>query len=86
MQKSVVSVRGQTVIPKEVRELLGVEPGSEIRWFVRDGVVTIRAVPKDPVHAMRGVLKGKGSFGEFIAEREADRQRERELENRQDTH
>lgn len=81
MQESVVSVRGQTVIPKELREQLGIESGTRIRWSVKDKTLVVRLVPTNPVDALRGVLKGKGSTEELLEERGAERDKEeRKLE------
>jgi AbrB family looped-hinge helix DNA binding protein len=76
--------RGQTVVPKKIRDAMGIEEGSTLVWQVEDGRARVFALPKDPVRALRGILKGKGpTFDEYLAERNAERQRERELEERQ---
>jgi AbrB family looped-hinge helix DNA binding protein len=81
--QSVVSVRGQTVIPKEIRTALGIEPGTKLFWFLDDDVIKVRVMAADPVRALRGILKGKGSTAELLAERRADRDREEaQLEER----
>ncbi len=74
--KSVVSVRGQTVIPKEVREALGIRAGTKVEWLLQDGSVRVFPIPENPVRALRGVLKGKGSTAELLAERRAERDKE----------
>jgi AbrB family looped-hinge helix DNA binding protein len=80
--KSKVSVRGQTVIPKEIREALGIKPNTKLYWKLQDGVATVRPLPDDPVAASIGILKGKFSFEDFLRERNEERARERELEER----
>ena len=41
---SKISVKGQTVLPKEVRERLGVGPGDKLRyWLVAEGVCIEKA-------------------------------------------
>jgi AbrB family looped-hinge helix DNA binding protein len=37
-----VTSKGQTTIPKEVRDKLGLSPGTRIEWRVEDGTATIR--------------------------------------------
>jgi len=37
-----VTSKGQTTIPKEVRDRLGLEQGTRIEWSVEDGKATIR--------------------------------------------
>jgi AbrB family looped-hinge helix DNA binding protein len=81
IEQSGVYNRGQTVIPKAIREALSIEYGTRLNWEVREGVIHVMPIPKDPVGALRGILKGKGpTFEEFLADRNAERQRERELE------
>lgn len=37
-----VTSKGQTTIPKEVREQLGLHTGTRIEWIVEDGKATVR--------------------------------------------
>ncbi len=46
-----VSVRWQTVIPREVREAFKIEPKSKLEWEVRDGCIYIYPIPADPIRA-----------------------------------
>jgi len=83
MPKSKVSVRGQTVIPLEVREALGIEPNSELAWSVEDGVIVAVPIPKDPVEASIGMFAGRGfTLEDFLADRRAEREIERERDER----
>ncbi len=78
MKQSKVSVRGQTVIPQDLREALGIKPNSEIAWSARDGVLIGVPIPADPIAASLGMLKGSGfTFADFIADRNRDRELER---------
>jgi bifunctional DNA-binding transcriptional regulator/antitoxin component of YhaV-PrlF toxin-antitoxin module len=78
MMQSKVSVRGQTVIPQELREQLGIKPETKISWWARDGVLLGVPIPDDPIAASRGMLKGSGlKFQDFIAERNKERELER---------
>ena len=80
-EESRVYERGQTVVPKRIRDAMGVEEGSTLTWEVHDGVAHVIAIPKDPVRALYGIMKDRGpTFEEYLAERNAERQRERELE------
>lgn len=74
--QSKVSVKGQTVIPKEVRKALGITTHTLLYWKIQDGSVSVYPIPADPVRASVGVLEGKGSFQEFMEERQAERRRE----------
>lgn len=82
-QTSSVYERGQTVIPKAVREALAIEYGAKLRWEVREGAIRVVPVPTNPVRALRGVLNGTGlTFQQFMAQRQTERLRERKLEER----
>ena len=81
MNQTVVSVRGQTVIPQEIREQLGIRPKSKLVWSAQDGVITVIPIPEDPIEASFGMLAGTGyTLEDFVAER----RQERALERKQD--
>jgi AbrB family looped-hinge helix DNA binding protein len=81
--KSKVSVRGQTVIPKAVREELNISQETVLEWKVKDGVVVVMPLPADPIEASYGMFKGKGSVVDDVLNmRKEERKKERELEER----
>ena len=51
-----VSPKFQVVIPKEVREKLGLQPGQELSVFVVEGSIRMR-VPGS-LKSLRGIAKG----------------------------
>ena len=58
MLESRITTKGQTTLPKAVREALGVRPGDRVRYIVLDGEVRIRAVR--PIQRLFGVLAHDG--------------------------
>lgn len=46
LASSAVTSKGQTTIPKEVRDALGIKEGTPLRWQLKDGVLTVRAKTK----------------------------------------
>ncbi|MEA3459993.1 MAG: AbrB/MazE/SpoVT family DNA-binding domain-containing protein [Chloroflexota bacterium] len=75
--RTTVSVRGQTVIPRPIREALGITPATQLEWRVKDGVILAFPIPSDPVRAAVGVLKGRGpTTEELLAERKMQREKE----------
>lgn len=85
-QESRVYERGQTVVPKQIRDAMRVEEGSTLVWEVQEGVAQVIVIPTDPIRGAIGILKGKGpTFEEFLADRNAERARERELEANEET-
>lgn len=51
-----VSPKFQVVIPREIRESLGLEPGQKVQAFEYDGRVEF--IPVRPAKTMRGMLRG----------------------------
>lgn len=67
------SSKGQIVIPKKIRQMLGIKPGKKVFIQVVDQHVEISPIPDDPVKALRGILKGGPSLAEeLLAERKKD--------------
>ena len=60
MSRATVSSRGQTVIPKPVREHLGLKPGDEVEFIVRDdGEVVVKPATED-IRKLKGILYRAG--------------------------
>ena len=51
-----ISPKFQVVIPKEVRERLGLKPGQKVQTIVFDD--RIELIPIKPIKKMKGFLKG----------------------------
>jgi AbrB family looped-hinge helix DNA binding protein len=57
--ESAITVKGQTTIPKPIREHLGLKPGDRVKFFIHpDGTVVL--LPKVSVTALRGMLRQQG--------------------------
>ena len=53
MLESGITTKGQTTLPKAVREALSVEPGDRVRYVIEDGHVRIlKAGPADRLFGM----------------------------------
>lgn len=73
--QSTVSVRGQTVIPRHIREALGITPNTRLEWTIKDGVIIVQPVPLDPVGVSIGILRGRGlSTADLLEERKRERE------------
>ena len=60
MPTSTMSSKGQTVIPKAIRERLGLQPGDAVDFVVQDdGEVVLRPALED-VRRLKGVLRRAG--------------------------
>ena len=59
MVESAVTSKGQTTLPKPVREALGIGPGDRVRYVILDNG-EVRILPVRPVSHLFGVLKYDG--------------------------
>ena len=58
MQESTVTSKGQTTLPKNIREALDIQPGDKLRYLLADGEV--RLIRARPVLELAGMLKRQG--------------------------
>ena len=58
MIESSVTKKGQTTLPKPVRELLGLQAGDRVRYVIADGEV--RILPVRPISRLFGALRHNG--------------------------
>ena len=69
--RSTITSKGQTTIPKAVRERLGVDYGDEIDFVVQsDGSVLVKAATRN-VSALKGILHRKNMRAVTIDEMQA---------------
>lgn len=80
-----VGVKGQVVIPKAIRERIGIRPGDEVAFDSDDQEVRIRRVADvdanraDRIKALRGIWSDEDNGTDALL---AERRKERELEER----
>ena len=68
--KTIVSSKGQVILPAAMRAKLGIKPGSHIHFELRGAELVIK--PELPLSAYRGMLKGY-DLGDIEPEKEPDR-------------
>ena len=58
MSSARVSSKGKVVIPQEVREALGIQPGDELDFTVDEGgVMVVRVAGRIPLERLKGAWK-----------------------------
>lgn len=57
MSKAIVSLKGQIVIPAELRKKYGIKPQGEVEILDKEGIIYLIPLPADPVKSLRGRLK-----------------------------
>lgn len=58
MIESGITSKGQTTLPKAVRDALSVQAGDRVRYIIRDGEV--RIMPVRPISRLFGILRRDG--------------------------
>ncbi len=61
MASTTVSSKFQVVIPKEIRETLGLRSGEKLQVIAKNGVITM--VPERRLRDLRGFVKGIDEAG-----------------------
>ncbi|MDX1661750.1 MAG: AbrB/MazE/SpoVT family DNA-binding domain-containing protein [Gemmatimonadota bacterium] len=67
--KRKVTTKGQVTIPKALRDRLGIRPGDEVEFEIRDGHATLRRVAeRDPIDALVGLIKEPIDVDRYLVE------------------
>jgi len=77
-----VGIKGQIVIPKAIRDEIGIKPGDEVTFEPNGAEVRVRRVEDDPERRVNEIkiLRGLWSGGAGTDELMKERRRERETE------
>jgi len=76
IETSVVTTKGQLVIPARLRRRFGIKKGTIVTFVEDDGRIILQPVTREFIRGLRGSLKGEPSALAALLE---ERQREREL-------
>jgi AbrB family looped-hinge helix DNA binding protein len=73
-----VGEKGQVVIPKAIRDVVGIHPGDEVDFELRDGeVVLVQDVRMEEPKPLGGRFAGSGMLEAHMADRAKERERDR---------
>lgn len=70
MQESTVTIKGQTTLPRDVRQALGLQPGDRLRYLILDGG-EVRLLRSRPLMSLAGLLGDRVTRPRSLEEIEA---------------
>ena len=76
MDISVVTTKGQIVIPRRIRAKFHIKKGTRICFEPRNGEIVIKPLTPDYFEKMAGILKGGKLTQSLLEERARDKERE----------
>ncbi len=79
METSVLTVKGQLLIPKRIRNKYGIKSGVKVIFEETEKGVVIRPMNENYFKSFRGILKSTGNFKEEMKKMKAE---EKKLEER----
>jgi AbrB family looped-hinge helix DNA binding protein len=78
--RTVISSKGQVVIPAELREQLGLEKGTPATWTEEQGRLVLTPITERILDEIQGFLKPRPGAPSMFEEHFKERKREREKE------
>ena len=76
METSVVTVKGQVVVPVNIRRKFGIKKGTKIAFIEQNGRLLIQPLDKNYFESLAGIL---GTEGKMLKSLMEDKKRERDL-------
>ncbi len=74
--ETIVSRRGQTVVPAAIRLRHKIKDGDHLVWIDDGEIIRVIPVPADAIAALYGRGKGEGLTKKLLEERAKDREKE----------
>jgi AbrB family looped-hinge helix DNA binding protein len=75
IETSVVTTKGQLVIPARLRRRFGIKKGTIVTFVEDDGRIIVQPVTREFIRGLRGSLKGEPSaLAALLKERKRERQ------------
>jgi AbrB family looped-hinge helix DNA binding protein len=76
MDTSVVTIKGQIVVPVKIRRKFGIKKGTKIAFIEQHGKLIIQPLDKSYFETLAGIL---GTEGKLLKSLMEDKKKEREL-------
>jgi AbrB family looped-hinge helix DNA binding protein len=71
MDKTVVTVKGQVVIPAKLRRKFAIKKGTQVYLYERDGEIVIKPITDEYIRRMAGMIGTKGKLLKALKEEKA---------------
>jgi len=71
MDKAVVTVKGQVVIPSKLRRKLGIRKGTQVSLYERNGEIILKPITDEYIRSMAGMTGTKGKLLKALREEKA---------------
>lgn len=76
MDKSVVTAKGQIVIPAKLRRKLGIKKGTPVSICERKGEIVVRPITDEYIRSLFGIAR---DWGDLLGALREEKAKEREL-------
>ena len=71
MDKAVVTVKGQVVIPSRLRRRFGIKKGTQVYLYEREGEIVLKPITDEYIRTMAGMTGTKGRLLKALMEEKA---------------
>jgi AbrB family looped-hinge helix DNA binding protein len=71
MEKALVTVKGQIVIPSRLRRKFGIKKGTQVSLYEKDGEIVIKPITDEYIRSMAGMTGTKGKLLKALREEKA---------------
>jgi AbrB family looped-hinge helix DNA binding protein len=71
--ETIITAKGQIVIPASIRQRLGIKEGTRIKIEERDNEIILKPITREYIHSGRGRFRGKGLMKALLAEKSRER-------------
>ncbi len=71
MEKAVVTIKGQIVIPSKLRRRFGIKKGTQVSLYEKDGEIVIKPITDEYIRSMAGITGTKGKLLKALKEEKA---------------
>jgi antitoxin PrlF len=71
MDKTVVTVKGQVVIPSKLRRKFGIKQGTQVYIYEREGEIVIKPITDEYIRSLVGITGTRGRLLKALKEEKA---------------